>query len=44
SFLATKLTLIRARLFSGVKILPKSNKMIKLCKDFNFDSTIYDSF
>ena len=31
-------------MFSGVEIPPKSNEMIKLCEDFNFDSTIYDSF
>ena len=43
-FLATRLELIRARLFSGVEIPPKSNEMIKLCEDFNIDFTIHDSF
>ena len=43
-FLATRLELTRARLFSGVEIPPKSNEMIKLCEDFNIDLTIHDSF
>ncbi|CAG8789928.1 10115_t:CDS:1, partial [Cetraspora pellucida] len=43
-FLATKLTLVRARLFSRVEIPSKSNEMIKLCENFNLDSTIHDSF
>ncbi|CAG8828762.1 4886_t:CDS:2, partial [Cetraspora pellucida] len=44
SFLATRLILVRARLFSGVEIPPKSNEMIKLCEDFNLNSTIHNSF
>ena len=31
-------------MFSGVEIPSKSNEMIKLCEDFNFDSTIHDFF
>ncbi|CAG8755952.1 796_t:CDS:1, partial [Cetraspora pellucida] len=43
-FLATRLILVRAKLFSGVEIPPKSNEMIKLYEDFNLDSTIHNSF
>ena len=43
-FLVTRLELIRTRLFFRIEILLKLNKIIKFFKDFNLDSTIYNSF